>query len=196
MIKNVKNKKLPQLLWLHQTWTQTSLKQSEPECGQTSLTQLQLRVTYCTFHSTRQEHCISLFREITIFSNSSSDCLEDIAIYPQKAGFVISGAWVVSKVLEGSSAQRPAPWVLVSYFTVVVLVSGAAEHPTSGPEFQDLQQQQAGHGREALLEQKAVPQQEEQVIHPLVVRLLQLLSDAMQLHHQTVHLWRKVETPQ
>lgn len=75
-------------------------------------------------------------------------------------------------------------------------MSGAAEHPTSGLEFQDLQQQQTGHGREALLEQKAVPQQEEQVIHPLVVRLLQLLSDAMQLHHQTVHLWRKVETPQ
>ncbi|KAG7243598.1 hypothetical protein INR49_011155 [Caranx melampygus] len=68
---------------------------------------------------------------------------------------------------------------LIRNFTVVVLVGGAAEHPPSGPELQDLQQQQTGHGAEALLEQEAVPQQEEQLVHPLTVHLLQLLSDTV-----------------
>lgn len=77
---------------------------------------------------------------------------------------------------------------LIRNFTVVVLVGGAAEHPPSGPELQDLQQQQTGHGAEALLEQEAVPQQEEQLVHPLAVHLLQLLSDTVQLQHQAVHL--------
>lgn len=67
-------------------------------------------------------------------------------------------------------------------------MGGAAEHPASGPELQDLQQQQTGHGGKALLEQEAVPQQEEQLVHPLAVHLLQLLADAMQLQHQAVHL--------
>lgn len=83
--------------------------------------------------------------------------------------------------------------ILVSNFTVVVLVGGAAEHPASSPELQDLQQQQTGHGGQALLEQEAVPQQEEQLVHPLAVHLLQLLSDAVQLQHQAVHLQREVE---
>lgn len=47
--------------------------------------------------------------------------------------------------------------ILVSNFTVVVLVSGAAEQPASSSELQDLQQQQTGHGGEALLQQEAVP---------------------------------------
>lgn len=64
----------------------------------------------------------------------------------------------------------------------------AAQQPASCSEFQDLQQQQAGHGGEALLQQEAVPQQEEQLVHSLAVGLLQLLPDAMQLQHQTVHL--------
>lgn len=36
--------------------------------------------------------------------------------------------------------------ILVSNFTVVVLVGSAAEQPAAGPELQDLQQQQTGHG--------------------------------------------------
>lgn len=92
---------------------------------------------------------------------------------------------------------RSAPFVLattlVRNFTVVVLVGGAAEQPASSPELQNLQQQQTGHGRKALLEQEAVPQQEEQLVHPLAVHLLQLLANAMKLQHQTVHLQREVE---
>lgn len=82
---------------------------------------------------------------------------------------------------------------LVRNFTVVVLVGGAAEQPASSPELQNLQQQQTGHGGQALLEQEAVPQQEEQLVHPLAVHLLQLLADAMKLQHQAVHLQREVE---
>lgn len=89
---------------------------------------------------------------------------------------------------ERCPASCSAPAVLVSDLAVVVLVCGAAEQPASGPELQDLQQQQTGHGGEALLEQEAVPQQEEQLVHPLAVHFFQLLSDAMQLQHQAVHL--------
>lgn len=69
-------------------------------------------------------------------------------------------------------------------------MGGAAEQPASGPELQDLQQQQTGHRGQALLEQEAVPQQEEQFVHPRAVHLLQLLPDAMQLQYQAVYLQR------
>lgn len=62
--------------------------------------------------------------------------------------------------------------ILVGDFAVVVFVRRAAEHPTSGPELQDLQQQQTGHGGEALLEQKAIPQEEEELVHALDAHLL------------------------
>lgn len=83
--------------------------------------------------------------------------------------------------------------ILVSNFTVVVLVGRAAEQPASGPELQDLQQQQTGHRGKTLLEQEAIPQQEEELVHPRAVHLLQLLPDAMQLQHQAVHLQREVK---
>lgn len=67
-------------------------------------------------------------------------------------------------------------------------MGGAAEHPPPRPELQDLQQQQTGHGGEPLLQQEAVPQQVEQLVHPRAVHLLQLLPDAVQLQHQAVHL--------
>lgn len=85
-------------------------------------------------------------------------------------------------------SSSPADQILVGDLAVVVLVGGGAEHPAPGPELQDLQQQQASHGGEALLEQEAVPQEEEELVHALAVHLLQLLTDAMQLQHQAVHL--------
>lgn len=96
----------------------------------------------------------------------------------------------VSKVLEDCCSAPICPHItlLVADFAVVVLMGGAAEQPASGPELQDFQQQQTGHGGEALLKQEAVPQQEEELVHPLAIHLLQLLSDAMKLQHQTVHL--------
>lgn len=73
-------------------------------------------------------------------------------------------------------------------------MGGAAERPASGPELQDLQEQQPGHGGQPLLQQEAVPQQEEELVHARGVHLLQLLADAMQLHHQAVYLRRRVGT--
>lgn len=81
----------------------------------------------------------------------------------------------------------------VSYFAVVVLVGGAAEYPASGPELQDLQQQQPSQRTDAPLKKEAIPKQEKKLVHPLGVHLLQLLSDAMQLQHQAVHLKRAEE---
>lgn len=106
----------------------------------------------------------------------------------------IQGAWRLANTpAKQLLSTHVLSTILVSNFTVVVLVGGAAEHPAASPELQDLQQQQTGHGGEALLEQESIPQQEEQLIHPLVVHLLQLLSDAMQLQHQAVHLQMEVE---
>lgn len=95
----------------------------------------------------------------------STDYLEGVAVCPEIAGFTLSGDLAeVSEVFEGFLTQLQMKLlstlvlsaVLICNFTVVVLVGGAAEHPASGPELQDLQQQQTGHGREALLEQEAV----------------------------------------
>lgn len=69
----------------------------------------------------------------------------------------------------------------------------AAEQPATGSELQDLEQQQTGHGGEALLQQEAVPQQEEQLVHALAVCCFQLLPDAVQLEHQAIHLKREVD---
>lgn len=106
----------------------------------------------------------------------------------------IQGAWRLANTpAKQLFSTHVLLTILVSNFTVVVLVGGAAEHPAASPELQDLQQQQTGHGGETLLEQESIPQQEEQLIHPLVIHLLQLLSDAMQLQHQAVHLQMEVE---
>lgn len=83
--------------------------------------------------------------------------------------------------------------ILLGNFTVVVLVCGGAERPASGSELQDLQQQQTGHGAEAFLQQEAISKLEEKLVHPWSVCFLQLLSDAMQLQHQAVHLKKEVE---
>lgn len=48
--------------------------------------------------------------------------------------------------------------ILVCNLAVVVLVRRAAQQPASCSELQDLQQQQTGHGGEALLQQETVPQ--------------------------------------
>lgn len=82
------------------------------------------------------------------------DFLEDVA------GFVINVGGTRGARM---SAKRPSSTcvlatILVCNFTVVVLVRRAAQQPASCSEFQDLQQQQAGHGGEALLQQEAVPQ--------------------------------------
>lgn len=76
----------------------------------------------------------------------------------------------------------------VCNFAIVISMCRAAEHPAPRPEFQDLQQQQAGHGGETLLEQEAIAQQVEKLVHALAAGLLQLLPDAVELQHQTVHL--------
>lgn len=119
--------------------------------------------------------------------------LEDVA------GFVINGGkekvskrldYRLAHLLNGSRAFVFAT-ILVSDFAVVVLVCGVAEQPATGSELQDLEQQQTGHGGEAFLQQEAVPQQEEQLVHALAVRGFQLLPDAVQLQHQTIHLKRE-----
>lgn len=76
----------------------------------------------------------------------------------------------------------------VRHFAVVVFLSRVAESPTSCTKLQDLQQEQATHGAQVLLQEKPIPQQIEQLIHQLHVHLLQLISNTMQLQHQTVHL--------
>lgn len=118
------------------------------------------------------------------FLSPASDYQEDVASCREAAAVVISGDQ------RKASTVRESP-VSVGDFAVIILVGGAAEHPASGPELQDLQQQEASHGGQALLQEKAVPQQEEQLVHPLAVHLLQLLPDAMQLQHQAVHLQRR-----
>lgn len=75
------------------------------------------------------------------------------------AVFFIIGGGCLRRGIQGwvthLQTQLPSTLVLatilISYFTVVVLVGGAAEQPASSSELQDLQQQQTGHGGEALL---------------------------------------------
>ena len=76
----------------------------------------------------------------------------------------------------------------VAQLTVVVLVGRAAELPAARPELQHLQQEQAGHGADGLLQQEAVPQQEEELVHARAIHLFQLVPDAVQLQYQAVHL--------
>lgn len=57
--------------------------------------------------------------------------------------------------------MTPLATILLGNFTVVVLVCGGAERPASSSELQDLQQQQAGHGAEAFLQQEGIPKQKE-----------------------------------
>lgn len=78
--------------------------------------------------------------------------------------------------------------ILLGNLTVVVLVCGGAEQPSSSSKLQEFQQQQAGHGAEAFLQQEPISQLEEKLVHPRSVCILELLSDPMQLQHQTVHL--------
>ena len=78
----------------------------------------------------------------------------------------------------------------VAQLAVVVLVGRAAKFPATRPELQHLQQEQAGHGAYGLLQQEAVPQQEEELVHALAIHLLQLVPDAVQLQYQAVHLGR------
>lgn len=86
----------------------------------------------------------------------------------------------------GAKAGSQGP--SVGQLAVVVLVGRAAQLPAARAELQHLQQQQAGHGADGLLQQEAVPQQVEEVVHALAVQLLQLVPDAVQLQHQAVHL--------
>lgn len=81
----------------------------------------------------------------------------------------------------------------VDHLTVVVLLRCFAEGPAARPELQDLQQQQAAEGGEALLQQEAVAQQAEELVHALQAHPLQLLPDAVQCQHQAVHLWHQGE---
>lgn len=76
----------------------------------------------------------------------------------------------------------------VVHFTVVVLLSRVAETPVSSTELEDFEQEEARERAEATLQQEAVAQQEEELIHALCVHLLQLITDTMQLQHQAVHL--------
>lgn len=78
-------------------------------------------------------------------------------------------------------------------FAVVVLLSRVAEAPASSTELEDLEQEEAGERAEVVLQQEAVTQQEEELVHALTVYLLQLISDTMQLQHQAIHL-RQDET--
>ena len=78
----------------------------------------------------------------------------------------------------------------VTQLAVVVLVGRAAEFPATRSELKHLQQEQAGHGADGLLQQEAVPQQEEELVHALAIHLLQLVPDAVQLQYQAVHLGR------
>lgn len=92
-----------------------------------------------------------------LFINPFAVFLEDVA------GFVISvggmrGAWMsVNKPVKQPLSTFVLATILVCDFAVVVLVRCAAQQPASGSELQDLQQQQTGHGGEALLQQEAVP---------------------------------------
>lgn len=76
----------------------------------------------------------------------------------------------------------------VDHLTVVVFLGCFAEGPAACAELQDLQQQQAAKGSEALLQQETIAQQAEELVHALQAHPLQLFPDAVQRQHQTIHL--------
>lgn len=80
----------------------------------------------------------------------------------------------------------------VDHLAVVVLLRCFTEGPATRTELQDLQQQQAPEGGEALLQQEAVAQQAEELVHALQAHPLQLLPDTVQRQHQAVHLRQSV----
>lgn len=77
---------------------------------------------------------------------------------------------------------------LICHFTVIIFLGSVRHLPVSSSELDDLQQQELGQGAEPLLQKETISKKGEELIHPLGVHLLQLLTDAVELQDQAVHL--------
>lgn len=98
--------------------------------------------------------------------------------------------------LAGESAGDISPPLLqrlICHFAVIILLGSVCHLPVGGSELDDLQQQELGEGAEPLLQEEAVSEEGEELIHPLGVHLLQLLAYAVELQHQAVHLGEEEE---
>lgn len=86
--------------------------------------------------------------------------------------------------LAGESAGDISPpllYRLIHHFAVIVFLGSVRHLPVGSSELDDLQQQELGQGAEPLLQEEAVSEEGEELIHPLGVHLLQLLADAVEL---------------
>ncbi|KAI1232364.1 28S ribosomal protein S7 [Lamprotornis superbus] len=59
------------------------------------------------------------------------------------------------------------------------------------PELDDLQQQELGQGAKPLLQKETISEEREELVHPLGIHLFQLLTNAVQLQDQAVHLQKE-----
>lgn len=89
---------------------------------------------------------------------------------------------------EGAGDSPSLPRELIRHFAVIIFLGSVRHLPVSSPELDDLQQQKLGQGAEPLLQKEAISEEGEELIHPLGIHLLQLLTDAVELQDQAVHL--------
>lgn len=82
---------------------------------------------------------------------------------------------------EGAGDISPLLQSLIRHFAVIVLLGSVRHLPVGSSELDDLQQQELGQGAEPLLQEETIPEEGEELIHPLGVHLLQLLANAVEL---------------